>query len=440
MNTVDYKVKLGDTLSRIAERHQISVEEVAKLNGIEDVRILWIGQRLKIPMQRSPMARPASPTPPDPGVVDSHAANSRNESRPSSQLMLSPFLFGSGRNVGCLGRVRNRSGVNLHDTPAGNILKTLRFNTRLFVDRELTGGWYFVTLEDGGFGYVNQGYLSLHPPEPNALLHEVKKGESALDIVRQYYKIAAMSWGQDERYYVNVLVEANRSNEPTGIYKPNGSGDWSQTQTRESYLLWVPSLDFAKGLRGKDCEARLASGSISYELWNATRQAAGAVEDFLLASGAFVAGVLHGALESVWDLLTGIIDLIRLIWDVLKSIFTLEIFSDAKALWDWVKTLNLSTLIDKGLKEFESRWNNPSLLHRWHFRGWVIGYAIAEVLMVVLTGSAALVKWAGKAGKFSKLILKFPKVLRAAEKVTEASKPPLSRSCGGCYHSGQVGR
>lgn len=124
----------------------------------------------------------------------------------------------------------------------------------------------------------------------------------------------------------------------------------------------------------------------------------------------------------MWDLLTGLVDLVELIWDILKSIFTGELLSDLKGLWELVGSLNPSQLIDAGIDAFLSRWNASDFLRKWHFRGWVVGYALAEILMAVISGAATLVKWAGKAGKFSKLIAKFPRVLKLAERAAESTK------------------
>jgi hypothetical protein len=106
--------------------------------------------------------------------------------------------------------VRNDEGVNLREAPDGAVKKRIPFNTRVFVSREFPGSWYFVTLDDGSFGYVYQEYVSINPPEPRAILHKIKKNEGALQIVKQYYKGNAISWGQHERYYVNVLEPGNR--------------------------------------------------------------------------------------------------------------------------------------------------------------------------------------------------------------------------------------
>ncbi|RKG52526.1 hypothetical protein D7X30_33510 [Corallococcus sp. AB011P] len=334
------------------------------------------------------------------------------------------FPFEMGRGVSSLGRVSNGDGVNLRAQPhlSGTVKKKLSFNTRVFVSRELSGDWYFVTLEDGNSGFVYKKYININLPDPGAVLHRIKKNEGALAIVKQHYKGSTIQWGQDERYYANVLVEANRGPGLRGIYKPAEDAAWDTTQTREGYLIWIPSVAFAKSLRGK-----VGSGSITYELWQDVKDLAANVGKAYLGNLAFSAGLIHGALESVWDLLTGLIDLIELAWNLVYSLLSGEIVSDLKGLWDLAASLNLKTLAEAGIQALANRWNDPNLLRREHFRGWLIGYVIVEIVLAVASGGATIVKWAGKAGKLGKLLAKVPKFVKLAEKAKDITKPLVLR-------------
>ncbi|NOJ91401.1 hypothetical protein HMI51_00335 [Corallococcus coralloides] len=330
------------------------------------------------------------------------------------------FPFEMGTGVCRVGRVSNGDGVNLRAQPhlSGTFKKKLSFNTRVFVSREFSGDWYFVTLEDGNSGFVYKKYININLPDPGAVLHRIKKNEGALAIVKQHYKGSTIKWGQDERYYANVLVEANRGPGLRGIYKPTEDAAWDTTQTREGYLIWIPSVAFAKSLRGK-----VGSGSITYELWQDVKAAATNVGNVYLGNLAFSAGLIHGALESVWDLLTGLIDLLELAWKLVYSLLSGEILSDLKGLWDLAASLNLKMLTEAGIQALANRWNDPNLLRREHFRGWLIGYVIVEVVLAVATAGAAIVKWAGKAGKLGKLLAKFPRFVKLAEKAKDITKP-----------------
>ncbi len=45
----DYTVQRGDSLSRIAQRHKVSAEALARANGISNPNRIRVGQILKIP-------------------------------------------------------------------------------------------------------------------------------------------------------------------------------------------------------------------------------------------------------------------------------------------------------------------------------------------------------------------------------------------------------
>lgn len=312
------------------------------------------------------------------------------------------------------GIVYRPEGVTLRDAPSaqGAALWSLPFNKRVFVDSE-QHGWYFVTTDDGRWGYCAASHIKTNLPEPEATIHWIAPGETALDISRQHYGGAA-EWGSDHRFYVNGLVYVNAGEGLRGIYKPAPDADWEDTQTRAGYMIWIPSLAFLKSLRGK-----VSSGSITHEAWQAVKAAGEAVATFIAGGAAFVAGLLHGALESLWDVLVGLKDLAVMMWDILKSLITGNLISDAKALWDQLKNLDWGTLVQGWLDRFMERWNSPGLLARWHFRGWVIGYAIMEVLLLVFSGGViAGIKWIGKASKVSKILASLPKV----QKFIEAAK------------------
>ena len=286
----------------------------------------------------------------------------------------------------------------------------------------MVGNWYFITLPDGRSGYAAVSHVRTGLPEPGATIHHVKAGETALGISRHYYGGTA-EWGSDHRFYVNGLVYVNAGTGPRGIYKPESDADWDTTRVRENYMIWIPSIRFMKSLRGK-----VSSGSITYEAWSAVKAAASAVVDFVVGAAAFVAGLLHGALESLWDILVGLKDLIVMVWDIAKSLLTGNLLHDARELWTQLKNLDWGALVEGWIDDFVGKWNDESVAKRWHFRGWVVGYAIMEILLLVFSeGVITGIKWIGKATKVSAAIAKLPKmaefmkVVRNSERVRRAT-------------------
>jgi LysM repeat protein len=57
-----YVVQYGDTLSTIAVRFRVSLRELARLNGIVNPNLVYIGQVLRIPVSGSPTLTPHPPT------------------------------------------------------------------------------------------------------------------------------------------------------------------------------------------------------------------------------------------------------------------------------------------------------------------------------------------------------------------------------------------
>nr|WP_254627343.1 DUF4157 domain-containing protein [Myxococcus sp. CA040A] len=365
------------------------------------------------------VARDFSPAPASKYTVPSPAPPPTPTAAPREVATDGPRMQ-SGTAVNKNGLVAPEEGVNLRATPdAGQApLERLPQNTRLFVSREQAGGWYFVVLLDGRFGYVAKSHITVDLPDPEARLYRIAKGETALDIVKRFYKSSATQWGQDERFFVNVLVLVNSERGRNGIHKPDPDAGWDATQTRAGSQIWIPGVEFAKALKG-----RVSSGSISYEAYQAVKSAISAVGEFLLGSVAFVAGLLHGVFESLWDTLVGLVDLAKLAGKLVWSLVTGNLISDIRGFFKDLSKLDFSQLAAAGLDWLDKKWNDPSLLKRWHFRGWITGYAIAEIVMLFFSGGAlTALKSAGKAGKFAQLLAKMPRVVKFVEKAGDVAK------------------
>jgi hypothetical protein len=205
--------------------------------------------------------------------------------------------------------LRLRSSMNT--TSEANVISQLAFNTHLQVIKEFPGKWYFVSTQNGQLGYVAKDYVKTNLPEPNAQLHRVEAGRPgfAISIAETYYKKYAADWGQDLRFYVNVLAWVNKRT------VPNTTDGWRDVQFNAGEFIWVPTHDFARSLRGV-----VNSGSITHniadsigiadfldrvgELWDDFRTAVALSKKYIPeAIGRHVEAALWGVLESLAQML-----------------------------------------------------------------------------------------------------------------------------------------
>lgn len=182
------------------------------------------------------------------------------------------------------GQAVNDIGIVMHDgtpqlrlrgspsTTDDNIIGSLPFNTRVQIIKRFPGDWLFVSTSDGRMGYCSATYVWFAPehplPEPNAQLHCVRAGTegTAIAIAQRYFGDVADDWGQDLRFYVNVIAAVNHVSVPSSV------DGWRSVAFRAEELIWIPSHQFARGMIG-----RVSSGSHTYEAADALG-IAGAIE------------------------------------------------------------------------------------------------------------------------------------------------------------------
>jgi hypothetical protein len=149
------------------------------------------------------------------------------------------------------------SDVRLRSSPStsGSAVRSLPFNSHVQVVKRSTDGWSYIATPGGQEGYVSSSYLWTNLPEPTARLHRVEKGVAgtAIAISGAYYS-EQVCWGQDLRFYVNVLGLVNKK------AIPNGEPGWRSVQFKEGNLIWIPGRRYAQSLLSV-----VDSGSISYE-------------------------------------------------------------------------------------------------------------------------------------------------------------------------------
>ncbi len=328
-----------------------------------------------------------------------------------------------GEEILEFGRVRQLSGtVGVHELPDGSsrVQQRLRFNDRVYVLMKLRrpSAWAMIATDDGRVGYVPTNAIFHGAPDPDAKLHYVRPGQTGLDIAREHYK-GHIKKGRDARFYVNVLVYANQSKagEPRGIYKRNLDDSWKTTKTRANYYIWVPSPEFATTLEGK-----LSAGSIQRDIWNSVVRTFEQGWEWFKHGVGFIGGLIHGALECIWDMVVGIFDLVGMIWDFVRLLFTGQLLTKARELWDSLTLDKIKAAVGQMFDDFVAKWNHESSLKRGHFRGWVVGYLVATVLLLVFTAGVAALAMAGRLGAIIRWVRSIKVLSKALDAATTASK------------------
>src|SRR5262245_7813561 len=226
--------------------------------------------------------------------------------------------------------------------PEAAALMELKLNDPVFVERSNkaspkdTLSWLYVYAHPGNGDKVVEGWVRsdgvlLDPPEPEAKVEFIAVDTKLIDIAARY---KPFTWGDDARFYVAALAYVNKNYK--GLIFPKGWTDadfkerdgWEDTGIKAHHAIWIPKKESLLPLKG----TFVSSGSISYELYLKLRHVATKIWEAVVGTVAFAAGLVHGALQAVYDALTAFLDLAHLVWKVLKSLFTLEIVSDAKKL------------------------------------------------------------------------------------------------------------
>ena len=310
-------------------------------------------------------------------------------------------------------------------------IATLQQKSLVFVERVAGNGWLYVTTEGGISGYlVDVGFHqqspkavfinTISPADPAATIYKVKSGDTALGIAQKHYS-AFVKPGHDARYFIGVIAWANGrgADKSKGIYHKEGKDvknwetNWFSTSSWEKCAvvaerwIWIPSAHLAQQL-----ENTITDGSLTNGLWSKVKD----VAEIVAGGAAFIAGLVAGAVQSIWDLVTGLVDLGKILVKTIRSLITGSIVSDVKALVSSLSKVDIGDLIIKGFENLKKKWNGGSLIEKWYFRGKVIGYILAEVLMLFFSGGATAAKWAGKFGKLGAVLAKSAAVTRFTNK------------------------
>jgi hypothetical protein len=141
---------------------------------------------------------------------------------------------------------------------------------------------------------------------------------------------------------------------------------------------------------------------------------------------AFMAGVVHGFLKSIWDAVAGIA---KLIFDVLKSILTGNLLSDIADLGAAIRNMSWAK-IKEAVQDWATEWaeklDSSNVLTAGHAHGYLTGYVMAEAAMLLLTGGQIeeikILVWGSDLGKLVKGSRAVRTLGAAVEKVNTARR------------------
>jgi hypothetical protein len=351
--------------------------------------------------------------------------------------------------------------------PADKVIATLTLNENIFIERDYqrTGeklSWYSIYTSTGQSGWVRSDGVALNPPEPGAEIHYVNKVKVTdqdkekeknkskennliniatnyykgggfkwgnekdkdkgkenkenylINIAAKYYKGDGFKWGQDARFFVMAIAFANTLAKRTApfINLPQNDAEWQQRDkwenigVKEESAIWIPSKEFLQTLASK-----VSSGSITYELWKRAKKVVKDIVDWVKFAASFIAGLIQGALESVYDLLMEAPEMVKIVWSVIKSLFTGSVVRDAKQLYEAIKEAVKQIDPAEIGAEFMGKWDHEDPWDKGLFRGRVLGYTIVEALLMIFSVGAIIVaKWGGKFAKVMVALMKLENV------------------------------
>jgi hypothetical protein len=423
----DMEQRLGQDFSRVriftdAPAHQSARDVNAKAYTVGNAVVFGAGQfRPDTPPGRQLLAHELAHVAQQSGgqPVLSRQRDKRDEERPVALPASEPAPPTDGEPVSLIGITVNDGlgpdGQPLDRGPTTKLraapsteakppLGEFPVNTQVFIDRRLPGGWYHVVVtKTGQTGYMAASLLETNLPDPESRFHRIAPNESAFDIVKRYYHVDKDAGYENLRFYANGLVQINSQRHRDGIYEPSGDEKsllrqqalesqgrfvYVDAATKANRQILVPGQAFANTLK-------VSSGSWIRDIGRDAMEFLEKAVKFV----AFPAGLIVGALECLWDTVSGIVELV---WSILKGLFTGGLLSQLEEMAEGLGKL----ITDPATRQqalyalgdwLEERWENRNPTKRWYWRGWIIGYLSMEVLLTFFSfGEALLAKAAGK--------------------------------------------
>jgi hypothetical protein len=326
---------------------------------------------------------------------------------------------------------KGKGGANLRAglTKSSKLIKWLPPNTHVYIMKhnKKARRYAVVVLSGGGgsFGYIDDRLIVKNLPDPEATLYKVKEGETALGIAFRAYKGKGFNAkGKDKRYVVNAMSWVNKRfphniKGGPGIVKKDDKSSWDTAVTYTGAYTWLPSPTHMNRIYEVVVKHGGGTGSITSDLWRGIK----AVAEYPAYGLAFVGGLVHGFVKSLYDAIAGLVGTIK---DILVSIFTGEVIKDAKELWKSISNLKWKE-IKEAFGDWVDKWHvklmSDSPWVAGHSHGYLTGYIMAEAAQILISaGTLAAAKAALWTSRLGKIIMASKAYRVLASGVTKAAQ------------------
>lgn len=333
------------------------------------------------------------------------------------------------------GIVRPVNGVRLYSSPIPNArqysssikngqeIKVLGFAPRK------APGWVYVQSNEGGKGWLPSFYLIFLTSYDKTIFKSkylVMQNDTLTDVVKKnyedFYKRGMVRTGFDERTIIEAIVMLNENIPESALYFKGEGSDaflrdtvldrdmaalrdmYQRVKLKQNTILYLPKDDYIEFL--------FNNGSLS-------RRAEWKNDVIILGKSiyGFINGVQDGLNQASKDFIVGL-------WELLKSILSGDIIEDIKNIINTIEKHGIKIidlLIEAGGKKYEtlkSHLSHPNPEKRYYSFGFILGFILFEVVLVLLTaGAGNAMQGITKTKKVKEILEKFPSIKKIANRI-----------------------
>jgi hypothetical protein len=327
-------------------------------------------------------------------------------------------------------KVNTSGGLILHDTPDSDDALYTQIKQSVFKEdflikkgsklviiaksNEDNPGWVMVRDENNVVGWVEERYITETEPADilshyTAGYYIIKKDDQLAEVLISQVPKADLSYSGIQNFaFAFKLLNAGNS----GLYfEPITEGGVYIYQYYHSKGEDVALEDADRSQLFNS--VKLYEGGrvrIPTKAFVEKAKADGLIKQPTSARETLVEMIKYGDyfLEGAYDgFVTAAQDFVQGIWDMIKSIFTGDIFDQLSEMWDYVSNASwteVKALFSGAVGDFQEKWLNDDLEKRWHFRGEVLGQILFELVLAIFTGGGAILGKISNATKLGKML------------------------------------